>query len=126
MAKLLVVDDEKVICEEFRDLMEEDGHQVDTAFNGPEAIRKVSEKEYDLIFLDVLLPRMEGRQIFEEMRKIRQVSVVFMSGYLPPNKEKEALSLGALACLKKPLDLELVKQLIQKAEEKASGRGGTV
>ncbi|HTL47676.1 MAG TPA: response regulator [Verrucomicrobiae bacterium] len=115
MAKVLVVDDEKFICEEFRDLMAEDGHDVDIAFNGQEALKKVAERDYHVIFLDVLLPRMEGRQIFEEIKKIKKVPVVFMSGYLPPNKEKEALSLGALACLKKPLDLEQVKKIIDDA-----------
>jgi len=115
MAKILVVDDEKFICEEFRDLLEEDGHEVEIALNGADALRKVAEKPYDLVFLDVLLPRMEGRQVFEEMRKFSKVPVVFMSGYLPPNKEKEALNLGALACLKKPLDLDHVKKLIETA-----------
>ncbi len=114
MARILIIDDEKRICEEFRDLLEEDDHQVDIATNGPDAFCIVREKAFDVIFLDVLLPRMEGRQIFEELRKINEkVPVVFMSGYLPPNKEKEALELGAKACLRKPLDLEQIKKIIR-------------
>lgn len=121
MACILIIDDEKAICEEFRGLLEDDGHQVDIATSGQEAFRIVREKAFDLIFLDVLLPRMEGRQIFEELRKINdKVSVVFMSGYLPPNKEKEALELGAKACLRKPLDLEQVKKLIRTVTQEKS------
>lgn len=113
MACILIVDDEKAICEEFRGLLEEEGHQVDIATSGAEAFRMVREKKFNVIFLDVLLPRMEGRQIYEELRKINDsVPVVFMSGYLPPNKEKEVITLGAKACLRKPLDLEEVKKLI--------------
>ena len=118
MAKVLVVDDEEMICEEFRDILEEDHHIVDTARNGHEAIHKVQAQHYDLIFLDVLMPRMEGREVFEKIKKISQVPVAIMSGYLPPNKEKEILSLGAIACFKKPLDLDRIKKLLSSIKEK--------
>ncbi|MBU3759037.1 MAG: response regulator [Candidatus Omnitrophica bacterium] len=113
MASILIVDDERGICEEFKDLLEDEGHQVDIALSGRDAIALVREKEHHLVFLDVLLPKMEGRQIYEEIRKIKTaLPVVFMSGYLPPNMEKEALQLGAKACLRKPLDIEQVKKII--------------
>lgn len=113
MARVLIVDDERIIREEFSHIIEEFGHQVETARNGREAIELVKQRDYDLIFLDVLMPQMEGRQVFEEMQKIKPVRVAFMSGYLPANKEKEALKLGAVACLSKPLDLDKVKTLIE-------------
>ena len=112
MAKILIVDDEKQICEEFRDLLHEEGHEVEIAFNGFEAIQKVEKDPYDLVFLDVLMPRMEGREAFEKIKKARNVPVVIMSGYLPPNKEKEVLAMGAMACLRKPLDFKRVRSLI--------------
>ncbi|MBI3317062.1 MAG: response regulator [Candidatus Omnitrophica bacterium] len=118
MAKVLIVDDEKEICEEFRDILQDDGHQAEYATSGEEAIRKVHEADYDLIFLDVLMPRMEGRQVFDEIRKIKQIPVAIMSGYMPPNKEKEVMSLGAIACLRKPLDLARIKSLLRSVENK--------
>ena len=116
MAKILIVDDEKMICEEFRDLLQEENHQVDIAMGGEEAIQKVSETQYDLVFLDVLMPKLEGRQVFEEIKKISRVPVAIMSGYIPPKKEKEVLALGAVACLKKPLDLASVKTILKSVE----------
>ena len=116
MAKILIVDDEKVICEEFRDILAEDNHEVDIALRGAEAIEMVREKQYDLVFLDVLMPQMEGREVFEEIRKISSVPVAIMSGYMPPNKEKEVLALGAVACLSKPLELKRVKKLLETIE----------
>lgn len=113
MARILIVDDEAMICEEFRDLLVEEDHQVDTAVNGEEAIKKVQDNDYDLIFLDVLMPRMEGRQVLDRLKKIKPIPVVIMSGYLPANKEKEIIALGAYACLRKPLDLSKVKGLVQ-------------
>ncbi len=118
MAKILVVDDEKMICEEFSTLLQEENHEVDTALGGEEALRKVQDKEYDLVFLDVLMPRMEGREVFERIKKISKVPVVIMSGYMPPNKEKEVLALGAIACLKKPLDLGRIRGIVRSIAEK--------
>jgi len=116
MAKILIVDDEIEICEEFKDVLSEDDHNVDFAVNGLEAIQKVKDAQYDLVFLDVLMPRMEGREVFEEIKKISRVPVGIMSGYLPPNKEKDIMALGAVACFKKPLDLKKVKSLLQFIE----------
>ncbi len=118
MAKILIVDDEPQICEEFQDILHEEGHEVDTALCGDEAIRKVTEHHYDVVFLDVLMPKMEGRQVFEALRKISNVPVAIMSGYMPPNKEREVLALGAIACLRKPLDLNRVKSLLRSVEVK--------
>ena len=61
MAKILVIDDEPSIGEEFKIILQGDGHQVDVALGGEEAVRKIQRNPYDLIFLDVLMPRMEGR-----------------------------------------------------------------
>ena len=118
MAKILVVDDEKTICEEFKMILTEENHEVDIAFRGPEAIEKVKANDYDLVFLDVLMPRMEGREIFEEIKKISPVPVAIMSGYMPPSKEKEVLALGAIACLTKPIHMSEIKKLVRIAEDR--------
>lgn len=118
MAKILIVDDEKDICEEFKDILQEEGHEVEVALNGPEGLQKVAQGGFDLVFLDVLMPRMEGREVFEKIKKICNVPVAIMSGYIPPNKEKEVLALGAVACLKKPLDLGRIRSLIGSLKPK--------
>lgn len=115
MARILVVDDEEQICEEFKEILEEESHTVDVAHRGQEALDKIVEKDYDLVFLDVLMPKMEGREVFEKMRRISPVPVVIMSGYLPQNKEQEVLNMGAFACISKPLDLKHVKALLKMA-----------
>lgn len=120
MAKILIVDDEKLICEEFRTVLQEEGHDVDIAFDGVTGLQKIKESPYDLVFLDVLMPRLEGRQVFEEIKKVSRVPVAIMSGYMPPNKEKEVLALGATACLRKPLDLARVRSLVKSIEASRS------
>jgi CheY-like chemotaxis protein len=118
VVKILVVDDEQLICEEFKDILEDDGNAVEVAYNGLEALKKIREAEYDLVFLDVLMPHMEGREVFEEIKKISKVPVAIMSGYIPPNKEKEVLASGAVACFRKPLDLGRVRSLVQTIRDK--------
>lgn len=117
MARILIIDDELGVCEEFGGLLREEGHEVETALNGEGGLQKLEGQNYDLIFLDVLMPRMEGREVLERIKKITQTPVVIMSGYLPAHKEKEVIQAGALACLKKPLDLKEVYSLIERALE---------
>lgn len=121
MSRILIVDDEKGICEEFRDILQEDGHVVEVAHNGIDGLKIIEQKDFDLIFLDVLMPRMEGREVFERLKKIKDIPVVIMSGFLPANKEKDILALGAIACLKKPLNLEKVRKIIEDIQPKPAG-----
>ena len=120
MARILIIDDEAGVCEEFGGILREEGYEVETALNGEEGIQKLQDQQYDLIFLDVLMPRMEGREALERIKKMSQTPVVIMSGYLPSHKEKEVIRAGAAACLKKPLDLEQVFELIKKTLESKS------
>ena len=118
MAKILIVDDEYDLCEAFARYFSEDGHGVDVAGNGMVALEKSSKNTYDIIFLDVLMPRMEGREVLEAIRKKSKTPVVIISGYLSPDKEKEALRLGAVACFHKPFDMKSIKKLVDQITEK--------
>jgi DNA-binding response OmpR family regulator len=60
MARVLVVDDEKLIVKGIRFSLEQDGMQVDCAYDGEEALEKATEGEYDMILLDVMLPKLDG------------------------------------------------------------------
>ena len=63
MAKVLVVDDEKLIVKGIRFSLEQDGMDVDCAYDGDEAIAKAKETEYDVVLLDVMLPGHDGLEI---------------------------------------------------------------
>ena len=107
-----------MICEEFCDILHEEGHEAEYVLGGEEALQKIKKSKYDLIFLDVLMPHMEGREVFEQIKKISAVPVAIMSGYMPPNKEREVLALGAIACLRKPFELPRIKSLLASLEKK--------
>lgn len=112
MVKLLIIDDEKNICEEFREVLKQEGFDVDVATSGKDGLRKVRQNLYNLVFLDESMPGMEGDKVFESLREFSKVPVAFVSGFLTPSKERKVMSMGAVACLSKPLDLDQVKSLI--------------
>ena len=114
--KILIVDDEANYGLMLKINLEQTGnYEVDAVTSAMDSYAKVKENRYDLIFLDVLMPRMEGREALDRIRQISKTPVVIMSGYLPSHKEKEIVRAGALACLKKPLELAQVYNLIEKA-----------
>ena len=68
MAKILVVDDEKLIVKGLRFSLMQDGYQVDTAYDGEEALAKAKGNDYDIILLDVMLPKMDGFEVCQQIR----------------------------------------------------------
>jgi DNA-binding response OmpR family regulator len=116
MARLLIIDDEKMICEEFCETLKDLGHRADYALNGDEALRKIEQNPYELVFLDLSMPRMSGEDVFKRIRERHRVPVTFMAGFMSPSTEKEVLSLGALRCLRKPVHLSEIVDLIDKLD----------
>ena len=121
MAKILIIDDEVGICEEFCDILQEEGYEVETAFNGPDGIKKFESTHFDLVFVDVLMPRMDGTEVFSRIKKIRNVPIIVMSGFLPHGKGRQIIALGAEAVLRKPLDLKQVLKIVKELTAKKSG-----
>lgn len=113
MARILIIDDEKEVCEEFCNFLEEESHEVHFTTNPKVAFLKIRETAYDLVFLDMIMPRMEGPKVFEAIRKFSQVPIAMMSGYMIPAKEKKVTELGAVACLHKPLNIQIIKNLVK-------------
>ena len=79
MAYLLAVDDEKDIVELISRFAEHEGHTIDTADNGKEAVCLCRENDYDLIILDIMMPEMDGFTACKEIRKQKQTPVIMLS-----------------------------------------------
>ena len=71
--KVLVVDDEKLIVKGIRFSLEQDGMEVDCAYDGEEAVEKAKEKKYDIILLDLMLPKMDGLEVCQQIREFSNV-----------------------------------------------------
>lgn len=79
MAYLLAVDDERDIVELISRFAEHEGHTIDTADNGKEAVRLCGENDYDLIILDIMMPEMDGFTACKEIRKLKSTPVIMLS-----------------------------------------------
>ena len=73
--RVLVVDDEKLIVKGIRFSLEQDGMEVDCAYDGEEALDRIRENEYDIILLDVMLPKLTGFEVCQQMREFSSVPV---------------------------------------------------
>ena len=110
---ILVVDDEFGDRETLKGILEDKGYRVATAQDGAEAIEMVKSKHYDIIFLDVRLPGMDGVETFEQVKKIDpKATVIMMTGYTVEDLVKKAITQGAYTCMYKPFDVEKVIALV--------------
>jgi two-component system alkaline phosphatase synthesis response regulator PhoP len=113
--RILVVDDEQIICRAFEKELGEYGYQVDSANDGHMAYEMVKEQEYDLIFIDLILPGIDGIQLCRQIKAVQEkVKMIFMTGNVqtdPIFKEMEFVDAGGESYqLYKPfIDGELIE-----------------
>ena len=77
--KVLVVDDEKLIVKGIRFSLEQDGMDVDCAYDGEEALKLIRENKYNIILLDVMLPKLDGFQVCQQVREFSDVPIVMLT-----------------------------------------------
>ncbi len=116
MARVLVADDERSICEAFVLLLEAEGHTPLTASTGEEALRLVRATRPDMVFVDVRMPGMGGLALLKEIRRFDPaLPVVVMTAYGTLETAAEALRNEAFDYLGKPLDLAQIRQVMRRA-----------
>ena len=103
--KVLVVDDEKLIVKGLRFSLEQDGMEVDCAYDGEEALEYARSKEYDMILLDVMLPKMDGFEVCQQIREFSNVPVVMLTAKGDDMDKILGLEYGADDYITKPFCL---------------------
>ncbi|NQT80432.1 MAG: response regulator [Candidatus Aminicenantes bacterium] len=105
---ILVVDDEEEICKMFKKWLLLKGHQVKFASTGKSAIGLIKKENFDIVYLDIVMPGISGIEVFEKIRKIpSKTKIVLMTGELLDNKVLEELKQkGISKILKKPFKNE--------------------
>lgn len=102
-ARVLVIDDDPIVRSLFEATLEEQGHIVVTAGNSAEGIQHVKQRDFDLVFLDLKLPDMEGVEVFREIKNVRSTLLVtIITGYPGSDMMERALKEGPLGVMKKP------------------------
>ena len=121
--KVLVVDDEKLIVKGIRFSLEQDGMEVDCAYDGEEAVQKAKENEYDIILLDVMLPKLDGFEVCQQIREFSSVPVIMLTAKGDDMDKILGLEYGADDYITKPFNiLEVkarIKAIIRRTKKKA-------
>ena len=122
--KVLVVDDEKLIVKGIRFSLEQDGMEVDCAYDGEEALRMAKEKDYDIILLDVMLPKLDGFEVCQQLRETSSVPVVMLTAKGDDMDKILGLEYGADDYITKPFNiLEVkarIKAIMRRTEKKTT------
>jgi len=119
---ILIVDDNINLCKTMSFILGRKGYEVTTAKDGPEAIEKVKERPFDIIFMDIKMPLMDGVEAYRKIKKIRfETAVVMMTAYAVEDLIAKALKEGAYGIIYKPLDIEKVISLIERVRQKRQG-----
>lgn len=114
--KVLVVDDDPVVGKSFNRVLTQKGYVVVSAANAQEALSKVQEGEYDVVFTDIRMPGMNGIELAERLRIERPwTPVVIVTGYGSKTNQDKAAAAGVSSFLQKPLSPEMIEESLTKA-----------
>ncbi len=120
--KVLVVDDEKLIVKGIRFSLEQDGMEVTCAYDGEEALQLAREKEFDIILLDIMMPKMSGTEVCQQIREFSNVPVVMLTAKSEDMDKIMGLEYGADDYITKPFNILEVKARIKAIMRRTSSR----
>ena len=123
--KILVVDDEKLIVKGIRFSLEQDGMEVDCAYDGEEALSLARKCEYDLVILDVMLPKLDGFQVCQQIREFSDMPVVMLTAKSEDMDKILGLEYGADDYITKPFNILEVKARIKAIMRRTARREET-
>ena len=112
-ARVLIVDDEKLIVKGIRFSLEKDDYEVDTAYDGGEALEKAKENTYDVILLDLMLPVMNGMDVCRQIREFSDVPIIMLTAKGEDMDKILGLEYGADDYITKPFNILEVKARIK-------------
>lgn len=122
--KVLVVDDEKLIVKGIKFNLEQDGMEVDTAYDGKEALELARKKEYDIILLDVMLPEMDGFEVCQQIRAESDVPIIMLTAKDDDMDKILGLEYGADDYVTKPFNILELKARIKAITRRTKNRKG--
>ena len=120
--KVLVVDDEKLIVKGLKFSLEQDGMEVDVAYDGGEALEKIKNNTYDMVLLDIMLPVMDGMQVCQQVREFSNVPIIMLTAKGDDMDKILGLEYGADDYITKPFNILEVKARIKAIWRRDSKR----
>lgn len=121
-AKILIVDDNLSLCKTMSLVLNRKGYDVSTANDGFEAIDRVKNEFFDIIFMDIKMPVLNGVETYKKIREINdKIIIIMMTAYAVDDLIQDALKEGAYGIIYKPLDFENIVSLIENSKDTEQG-----
>jgi DNA-binding NtrC family response regulator len=121
MSNILIIDDEKAIRKTLSEILSYEGYKIDEAGDGEEGLKKVKEKEYDVILCDIKMPKIDGIEFLEKAKEIGpDIPIIMISGHGTIETAVEAVKKGAYDYISKPPDLNRLLITIRNAMDKTT------
>ena len=119
--KILIIDDERSIRNSLKEILMDEGYDVDVAENGIQGVEMVDKEKYNIIFCDIKMPEMDGIEVLDKLTKMGVDSaIVMISGHGDIDTAVECIKKGAFDFIRKPLDLNRILITIKNATEKVA------
>ncbi|MBR6732195.1 MAG: sigma-54-dependent Fis family transcriptional regulator [Bacteroidales bacterium] len=121
MMKILIIDDERSIRNSLKEILLDEGYEVDVAENGAQGVMMAEKEKYSVIFCDIKMPEMDGMEVLDRLGQMgTDAAVVMISGHGDIATAVECIKKGAFDFIQKPLDLNRILITIKNATEKVS------
>jgi DNA-binding NtrC family response regulator len=119
--KILIIDDEKAICNTLKEILQYEKYEVDIANDGPEGVKMAKTESYDLVLCDIKMPKMDGLEVLSRLQEINpELPVVMISGHGTIETAVDAIRKGAFDYISKPPDLNRLLVTVRNALDKSS------
>jgi DNA-binding NtrC family response regulator len=117
--RILVADDEEIVIRSCLRILSDDKYEIETVRNGLEAIERIAEKDYDLLVLDIMMPKLTGMEVLQRVKESHpDVDVIMITGLNESETAVKAMKLGAFDYLPKPFDPEELELVVERAFER--------
>ncbi len=119
--KILIIDDEKAICNTLKEILEYEKYVVEIANDGEEGVKKVKAGNFDLVLCDIKMPKMDGHEVLTKLQEFNpELPVVMISGHGTIENAVDAIRKGAYDYISKPPDLNRLLVTVRNALDKSS------
>lgn len=119
--KILIIDDEKNICSAIKGILEDEGYECDYSLNYADGYKKLQDNKFDVLFLDIWLPDIDGVEGLKEVKRhFPETEVIMISGHGTIETAIDTIRYGAYDFLEKPLTLERIVMIIKHLDDKMS------
>ena len=117
--RILIVDDEEIVIRSCLRILADDGYEVDTSNDGLDALGKIHEKNYDVLILDIKMPKMDGMELLQRVKEAKpDIDVIMITGLHEIETAVQAMKMGAFDYLPKPFEPEEFQMVVERAFER--------